>query len=1308
MEKMEKFDAEPVDFENSGVFWLPPEPEDQEAECDEYLFYAGNNDDEGHAAGDLGCPRASISFGNGEFSSRENSNEERKRVLTNVVVGHVRALVAQLLQAENLSVGEEDDKESWLDTIISLSWEAASFLRLDMSEREEMHPRGYVKVECIASGHRSDSVVVKGVVCNKNVVHQRMRSNIEKPRVLFLGGNLEYQRVSNLLPSTDTLLQLEMDHLKMAVAKIDSLNPDVLLVERSVSHYAQEYLLSKNISLVSNIERPVLEHIARCTGGQIAPSVDHLSSVKLGYCNLFHVETFLEEHGTTGQSGKKPGKTLMYFEGCPKPLGSTILLRGTNGDELKKVKHVVQYGVFAAYHLALETSFLADEGASLPELSVTANNVPNDRDTLDKNLSHLDQSSYQLNIKQVFEVPVSSKGELFPSPSDHQSILVALLSKCVWKGTVCEMSHLFRIKYYGNFDKPLGRFLQDCLFDESYTCHSCEMPSEAHVQCYIHQHGILTMSVKKLPEFLLPGQRAGKIWMWHRCLKCPRINGFPPATRRIVMSDAAWGLSFGKFLELSFSSHAAASCGHSLHRDCLRFYGFGKMVACFRYASIDVHSVYLPPSKLNFNFENQEWVQQELNEMVGWAELLFSEVLNALHLVLEKNFSPGLPSSCTDTPESRCQIADLEAKLQEEKAEFEVSLKKILNKEAKKDQPVVDILEINRLHRELLFQSYMWDHRLKYVANLDSIYQNEMAVYSSTPGERPDEEIVGSNVSVKPAHCSDSSNLSPADENHDHGVSGGQDPPEVVCDHGVNVGLNNPPEIVHQEISTGLNPDIEGHGEDLAGSKKTKITPTSPFFPSRNSENMEDSDCWLCLPFISFYRALNKNFLGNNQKLNSLCECNPVYISSFRESELQHGARLLLPVGVNDIVVAVYDDEPTSVISYALASPDYIVQLSDDLERPKEMADSSLLHQSIDSGNFQSFHSKDKIASDSYRSLGYADESILSMSNTHSRSVLDPLSYTKAMHATVSFTDDGPLGKVKYTVTCYYARRFEALRRICCPSDMDFIRSLCRCMKWGAQSGKNNAFSAKTMDDRFIIKQVTKTELESFIKFAPAYFKYLSESIGSGSPTCLAKILGIYQVMSKHFKGGKELKMDVLVMENVMFGRNLTRIYDLKGSSRFRYNQDSSGSNKVLLDQNLIEAVATSPIFVGSKARRLLERAVWNDTTFLQSIDATDYSLLVGVDQEKHELVVGFIDFMRQYTWDKQLVNWVESSGILGGPKSASPTVISPREYKKRFRRAISTYFMMVPDQRSQPTIVPSRSQTDSSEENLQGVVAAE
>lgn len=59
------------------------------------------------------------------------------------------------------------------------------------------------------------------------------------------------------------------------------------------------------------------------------------------------------------------------------------------------------------------------------------------------------------------------------------------------------------------------------------------------------------------------------------------------------MSDAAWGLSFGKFLELSFSNHAAAgrvaSCGHSLHRDCLRFYGYGSLLTKILYMLLAEH-----------------------------------------------------------------------------------------------------------------------------------------------------------------------------------------------------------------------------------------------------------------------------------------------------------------------------------------------------------------------------------------------------------------------------------------------------------------------------------------------------------------------------------------------------------------------------------------------------------------------------------------------------------------------------------------------------------------------------------------------
>lgn len=73
-----------------------------------------------------------------------------------------------------------------------------------------------------------------------------------------------------------------------------------------------------------------------------------------------------------------------------------------------------------------------------------------------------------------------------------------------------------------------------------------------------------------------------------------------------------------------------------------------------------------------------------------------------------------------------------------------------------------------------------------------------------------------------------------------------------------------------------------------------------------------------------------------------------------------------------------------------------------------------------------------------------------------------------------------------------------------------------------------------------------------------------------------------------------------------------------------------------------------------------------------------DYSLLVGVDAKRRQLSCGIIDYLRQYTWDKQLETWVKSSLVV--PKNQLPTVISPIEYRMRFRKFIGTHFLGVPD----------------------------
>lgn len=73
-----------------------------------------------------------------------------------------------------------------------------------------------------------------------------------------------------------------------------------------------------------------------------------------------------------------------------------------------------------------------------------------------------------------------------------------------------------------------------------------------------------------------------------------------------------------------------------------------------------------------FNFFSQILSKPSLNhvlQVIGQAELLFSDVLNALSLMADKRYGEGSLHSGLET---KCQLKELEEMLQREKVEFEV------------------------------------------------------------------------------------------------------------------------------------------------------------------------------------------------------------------------------------------------------------------------------------------------------------------------------------------------------------------------------------------------------------------------------------------------------------------------------------------------------------------------------------------------------------------------------------------------------------------------------------------------------------
>ncbi|CAO3619626.1 unnamed protein product [Cunninghamella echinulata] len=369
-----------------------------------------------------------------------------------------------------------------------------------------------------------------------------------------------------------------------------------------------------------------------------------------------------------------------------------------------------------------------------------------------------------------------------------------------------------------------------------------------------------------------------------------------------------------------------------------------------------------------------------------------------------------------------------------------------------------------------------------------------------------------------------------------------------------------------------------------------------------------------------------------------------------------------------DSFVIVKEDEPSSIIAYTLSCDDYIKKMKEmrgsNYGDTNSLSDDAItISESVDESTL------DQVPSVSAISLLMNKESEMNQAE-----IQETLLKESGNHMRYNFSD----GTTKFFCKAFHTEQFDALRRHC-GCDETYILSLASCIKWDCTGGKSGSAFLKTKDDRFLMKQMSKFELDAFLGFAPAYFQYLSKSFFTELPTVLAKIFGFYSIGYKNSSTGNSMRMDVLVMENLFYQRKVKKIFDLKGSMRNRHVESTGKKDEVLLDENLVELIFQKPLFIRAHSKELLRSSIYNDTLFLSGRNVMDYSLLVGIDEERNELIVGIVDFIRTFTWDKKLESWVKESVFLGGG-GKEPTIVTPKQYRLRFRAAMERYFLMVPN----------------------------
>ena len=119
------------------------------------------------------------------------------------------------------------------------------------------------------------------------------------PKVLILGGGIEFQRTDNKLINMDTLIEQEEKYISILVEKIMSLKPDIILVGKAVARQAQELLCERKVAVVQHVRPEVLERISRMTNAIILPSSDHMiqqyGDEYLGRCRRFMLKSVVDD-----------------------------------------------------------------------------------------------------------------------------------------------------------------------------------------------------------------------------------------------------------------------------------------------------------------------------------------------------------------------------------------------------------------------------------------------------------------------------------------------------------------------------------------------------------------------------------------------------------------------------------------------------------------------------------------------------------------------------------------------------------------------------------------------------------------------------------------------------------------------------------------------------------------------------------------------------------------------------------------------------------------------------------------------------
>ena len=279
-----------------------------------------------------------------------------------------------------------------------------------------------ITVEKKVGGGITDSMLVSGVVIDKDRLHPNMPKSVADARIALLNAAVEIEKTEVdakiQITSPDQLqafLDQEENMLKGMVDRIAATGANVLFVQKGIDDLAQHFLAKAGIYTVRRIKKSDMEKLARATGGRVVTSIHEISKEDLGKAGL------VEER-------KVSDEKMTFVEDCKNPKSVSIILRGGTEhvvDELDRAmedalrvvgvavqdKLLVAGGGAPEVELALRLRAYASTVGGREQLAIEA--FANAMEVIPKTLAEnagLDQIDSLVSLRSQHEKGVKSAG----------------------------------------------------------------------------------------------------------------------------------------------------------------------------------------------------------------------------------------------------------------------------------------------------------------------------------------------------------------------------------------------------------------------------------------------------------------------------------------------------------------------------------------------------------------------------------------------------------------------------------------------------------------------------------------------------------------------------------------------------------------------------------------------------------------------------------------------------------------------------------------------------------------------------------